>query len=317
MIQTAAGGTGLIAVQLAKHYGATIYATAGSSKKLDYLRSQDVPFCINYLEQDFEEEILRLTQGYGVDVVINTLSGDAIQKGMNCLAPGGRYIEIAMTALKSAKSIDLSVLNNNQSFYSVDLGRLGAQEPQTVKNHQKEMIELYEQKVIAPTICKAFSFEDIHKAYQTLADRSSIGKIVVTIPEQLQFHSSHSNGVAVNTTPSVSTVSSVREENIAIVGMSGRFAQSESLDIFWEHLKQGNDLVQEVTRWQTADLSVSKELQKTPPCHHGSLIDSIDQFDPSFFNISAEEALYMDPQQRLFLEETWKPWKTLDTPVNQ
>nr|WGD61554.1 zinc-binding dehydrogenase [Bacillus velezensis] len=79
---------------------------------------------ICYLEEDFETEIMRMTGGRGVDVVINTLAGDAMQKGMNCLAPGGRYIEIAMTALKSAKSVDLSVLHNNQSFHSVDLRKL-------------------------------------------------------------------------------------------------------------------------------------------------------------------------------------------------
>ena len=51
-----------------------------------------------------------MTDGRGVDVVINTLPGDAIQKGLNCLSGGGRYVEIAMTALKSARGIDVSVL---------------------------------------------------------------------------------------------------------------------------------------------------------------------------------------------------------------
>ncbi|MCP5008129.1 MAG: zinc-binding dehydrogenase, partial [Planctomycetes bacterium] len=151
LIQTAAGGTGLIAVQLAKHYGATIYATAGSNQKLDYLQSLEVPFCINYQEKDFEREIHRLTQGRGVDVVINTLSGDAIQKGLNCLAPGGRYIEIAMTALKSAKSIDLSILNNNQSVYTADLRKLGFEDPQRLETYRKEMLSLWQQGVIVPT----------------------------------------------------------------------------------------------------------------------------------------------------------------------
>ncbi|MEH7664091.1 zinc-binding dehydrogenase, partial [Bacillus velezensis] len=110
LIQTATGGTGLIAVQMARHIGAEIYATAGSQKKIEYLHSLGVRNTICYLEEDFETEIMRMTGGRGVDVVINTLAGDAMQKGMNCLAPGGRYIEIAMTALKSAKSVDLSVL---------------------------------------------------------------------------------------------------------------------------------------------------------------------------------------------------------------
>jgi polyketide synthase PksN len=185
LIQTATGGTGLIAVQLAKHYGATIYATAGSDHKVDYLKSLGIPFCINYEKQDFEMEIKRLTQNVGVDVVINTLAGDAIQKGMNCLAPGGRYIEIAMTALKSAKSIDLSVLSHNQSFFSIDMGRLGLKAPHKATEYRQEMLELYKQGIISPTICKTVPFEAVQDAYHALADRATIGKIVVWIPEHL------------------------------------------------------------------------------------------------------------------------------------
>ncbi|HXO70896.1 MAG TPA: phosphopantetheine-binding protein, partial [Bradyrhizobium sp.] len=99
LIQTAAGGTGLVAVQMAQHYGGEIFATAGSTEKLDYLAGLGVRQLINYRQIDFETEIKRLTGGRGVDVVINTLSGDALQKGMRCLSAGGRYIEIAMTAL--------------------------------------------------------------------------------------------------------------------------------------------------------------------------------------------------------------------------
>jgi len=62
-------------------------------------------------------------------VVINTFIWGRDSEGLNCLAPGGRYIEIAMTALKSARSIDLSFLSNNQSFFSVDLRRLGLGRP--------------------------------------------------------------------------------------------------------------------------------------------------------------------------------------------
>src|SRR6185312_7286979 len=80
LIQTAAGGTGLIAVQLAQHLGAEVFATAGSQHKLDFLKSLGVPHRINYRECDFAQEIHRLTRGRGVDVVINTLAGDAIEK---------------------------------------------------------------------------------------------------------------------------------------------------------------------------------------------------------------------------------------------
>nr|QEO74213.1 methyltransferase [uncultured bacterium] len=92
---------------------------------------------------------------------------------------------------------------------------------------------------------------------------------------------------------------------IAVIGMSGRFAQSESLEAFWQHLAEGKDLVQQVSRWSPADCVMS-DAASHGHCSHGSFIDSIDQFDPAFFGISALEATYMDPQQRLFLEESWR-----------
>jgi polyketide synthase PksN len=92
---------------------------------------------------------------------------------------------------------------------------------------------------------------------------------------------------------------------IAIVGMSGRFAGSESLDEFWLNLKDGKDLVTRVSRWSPADCVMS-QFAGGSYCDRGSFIDSVDRFDPSFFSISRLEAIYMDPQQRLFLEECWK-----------
>lgn len=181
LIQTATGGTGLIAVQLAQLQGAEIFATAGSAEKLEYLKRLGVPHCINYLEEDFEAAVKQLTHGEGVDVVINTLSGAAIQKGVRCLRPGGRYIELAMTAIKSEKSFDLSVLNDNQTFFSLDLRKLARSRPDVIARHQQEFVRLVEEGKLRATIHRTFPFSDVQSAYKALEDRKNIGKIVVTI----------------------------------------------------------------------------------------------------------------------------------------
>ncbi|GAB7028627.1 hypothetical protein JCM4914_00880 [Streptomyces platensis subsp. malvinus] len=89
---------------------------------------------------------------------------------------------------------------------------------------------------------------------------------------------------------------------IAVVGMSGRFAGSDSLDELWEHLAAGHDLVGEATRWPVPPVDAAGN----PRCTRGGFLDRIDEFDPLFFNISGVEAAVMDPQQRLLLEESWK-----------
>ncbi|MEX3525941.1 MAG: SDR family NAD(P)-dependent oxidoreductase [Burkholderia sp.] len=299
LIQTAAGGTGLIAMQLARHYGATIFATAGSREKLDYLRGQGAQHLINYREQDFEAEVARLTGGRGVDVVINTLSGEAIAKGLRSLAPGGRYIEIAMMALKSAQAVDLSVLDSNQSFFSIDLARLIAERPRKLEQYWRELASLVEQGVLQPTVSRVFALDQLHDAYRYLQDRRNIGKVVLQVPQAAVPAAGEAFAPAVAAVAAVQAApTNHADAPIAVIGMSGRFAHSPDLDSFWSHLAQGHDLVDTVSRW---DLGPGEGR-----CRDGSFLDEIDRFDPLFFRMSGLEATYMDPQQRLFLEEAWR-----------
>ncbi len=93
-------------------------------------------------------------------------------------------------------------------------------------------------------------------------------------------------------------------EPIAIVGYSGRFAGSAGPEALWQHLLAGDDLVRPVSRFDLAPFY--RDAEPGSWCQHGSFISDIDRFDARFFNISGLEATYMDPQQRLFLEEAWR-----------
>ncbi|MGZ5558019.1 MAG: SDR family NAD(P)-dependent oxidoreductase [Methylobacter sp.] len=95
------------------------------------------------------------------------------------------------------------------------------------------------------------------------------------------------------------------KEPIAIVGMSGRFAQSPDLNEFWKNLAAGKDLVRKAFRWDLSAFFPQSVLEDPGFCTDGGFIDDIDRFDPLFFKISGAEATYMDPQQRLFLEAAW------------
>ncbi|WP_052410167.1 SDR family NAD(P)-dependent oxidoreductase [Paenibacillus durus] len=92
------------------------------------------------------------------------------------------------------------------------------------------------------------------------------------------------------------------KEDVAIIGISGRFPQSDNVHALWENLAFGKDLIEKVTRW---DLSLYYG-EGASYCKYGGFLKNIDQFDPQFFNISGTEALHMDPHQRIFLEECWK-----------
>ncbi|MBH0245131.1 methyltransferase, partial [Streptomyces cavourensis] len=98
--------------------------------------------------------------------------------------------------------------------------------------------------------------------------------------------------------PAVPRPSGGGREPVAIVGMSGRFPGARDTDAFWDLLASGRDAVSKVDRWDLASLG--------SVCLDGGLLDGVDEFDPLFFGISGAEAVYMEPQQRLFLQEAWR-----------
>ncbi|WP_437836523.1 SDR family NAD(P)-dependent oxidoreductase [Sorangium sp. So ce1153] len=102
---------------------------------------------------------------------------------------------------------------------------------------------------------------------------------------------------------STSRAPSLRDP-IAIIGMSARYARAENVEELWEHLARGTDLTEPVTRWDLAREYAAAKIDDG--CLRGGLLQAIDRFDPLFFNISGVEAAHMDPQQRLFLEESWR-----------
>ena len=94
LIHAAAGGVGMAALQLAKHAGAIIYATAGSAEKRALIQSLGVEHVMDSRSLAFAEEIMARTEGAGVDVVLNSLSGEFIPKSLSVVKPGGIFLEI-------------------------------------------------------------------------------------------------------------------------------------------------------------------------------------------------------------------------------
>ena len=312
LIQTAAGGIGLIAVQLASLKGAEIYATAGSAAKLAYLNKKGVNNLINYRTEDFAKRILEMTNGQGVDVIFNTLSDDAIQKGLNLLAPGGRYIEIAMAGLKNSRQLDLSHLVDNQTFQSIDMSRLYTKQPKLLTEHLALMAQVLAEGKIGPTLSHSFSFAQIRDAYHCLQQRENIGKVVVT------FDTEKKQSVSEILTEKKQPVSEDNEVNtekkqsvgaIAVIGMSGRFPGAATVEEFWHNLANGKNSITEVPaeRWDiNAYYNANPQHLDKTHCKWGGFVTDIDKFDALFFKLSGREAELTDPQQRLFLEEAWK-----------
>ncbi len=101
------------------------------------------------------------------------------------------------------------------------------------------------------------------------------------------------------------------EEDIAIIGLAGRFPKARNVAAFWDNLVRGIDAVDIISRWPLADFyDPDRSRPGRAYCKHGGLLEGIDEFDPLFFGISPKQAELMDPRQRLFLQEAWTALET-------
>lgn len=326
LIQTATGGCGLVALQLARLKHCVCYGTSSRPQKLDLLRQLGVPHVINYKTSEFDREIRQITHNRGVDVVLNTLAGDGIQKGLNCLAPSGRYLEIAVHALKTSPKLDLSRLVQNQTVYSIDLRRLSNGQDGLMGTIMFDtMRRLLEQELIVPIVSRIYPFHQIVDALEYVGRGEHIGKVVIShtrqtmqdcrdlcIERMVRQKKKAEQTVSLHrSVPSVS-LRFQREtavEEIAIIGMAGQFPKSGSLDLFWDNIARGNDCISEVpaARWAVDEYyQPGKPVSGKTYCKWMGVLEEADMFDPLFFSIAPSEAEWMDPQQRLFLENAWR-----------
>src|SRR6476661_666374 len=124
LIHAAAGGVGQAALQIAQHVGAEIFATAGTPEKRAFLKQQGVQHVMDSRSLEFADEVMRITGGEGVDVVLNSLAGEFIPRSLATLRAGGRFLEIGMADILQNNPLGLREFHKNLSFSSVNLAHM-------------------------------------------------------------------------------------------------------------------------------------------------------------------------------------------------
>ncbi|MBY0585867.1 SDR family NAD(P)-dependent oxidoreductase [bacterium] len=180
LIHAAAGGVGLAAIQICQAIGAEVFATAGSDEKRDYLRSLGVKHIFNSRSLDFADQIREVTQGKGVDVVLNSLPGEAITKSIESLGAYGRFLEIGKTDIYQNKAIGLYPFQNNLSYFAIDLDKMMREKPTQVRKMFLEVVDLFDRGMYRPLPMTTFAAEQTSSAFRYMAQRKNIGKVVVS-----------------------------------------------------------------------------------------------------------------------------------------
>ncbi len=184
LIHSATGGVGLAAVALAQLRGLEIHATAGTEEKRAMLVEMGINYVYDSRSLTFYDDLMTNTEGVGVDLVLNSLSGKAIIQSIKCLKPFGRFVEIGKTEIYNDMSLQLKRFGNNLSYFAVDIDRLMAQRPTKAARLMRDVIELFEEKQVAPHPYTSFKINAIRDAIDYLAKGKHIGKVVLSMEDQ-------------------------------------------------------------------------------------------------------------------------------------
>ncbi|MEM9568354.1 MAG: SDR family NAD(P)-dependent oxidoreductase [Cyanobacteria bacterium P01_E01_bin.34] len=194
LIHAAAGGVGMAAVQLAQHLGAEVFATA-SPAKWETLRAAGVRYIANSRTLDFANEFSVATDGTGVDVVLNCLSGEFIPASLGLLKQGGRFIELGKLGILSSQDVADSYGHIDYSVF--DLGELAIASPDIIADMLAEIMPLFESGALIPLPLTTFAIEDTISAFRYMQQARHIGKIVLTQCPHRHTSLSHQDSSAI------------------------------------------------------------------------------------------------------------------------
>jgi len=197
LIHAGAGGVGLAAIQLARNAGCTIYATAGSEKKLELLSDFGVKHPINYQTHDFEREVMRLAGGAQMDVVLDSVGGSYFKKDLNLLRSHGRVVAYGAAAFSERNLLKLpsllpqvismltlsmiDLMIHSKGFYGVNMLRVAKENPDLLQYELQEIMKQFAAKKLKTVVSRQMSWRQIGEAHELLENRQSTGKIVLMV----------------------------------------------------------------------------------------------------------------------------------------
>lgn len=184
LIHGAAGGVGLAAIQIAQWLGATVVATAGSPEKRDLLRSLGVEHVLNSRSTAFGEDIRRIRRE-GVDVVLNSLFGEAMERSISTLRPFGRFIELGKRDYVANTRIGLRPFKRNLSYFGVDVDQLLSDQGRATEIFA-ELMRLFEAGDLSPLPYRVFGEGETIDAFRLMQQSGHVGKILLRPPSKAE-----------------------------------------------------------------------------------------------------------------------------------
>jgi NADPH:quinone reductase-like Zn-dependent oxidoreductase/malonyl CoA-acyl carrier protein transacylase len=183
LIHSGAGGTGQAAIQYAKMVGAEVFTTVSTEEKRQHIvENYGIPASHIFSSRtlDFDTLIMEATGGRGVDVVLNSLAGEALRRSLDCVAPLGRFVELGKKDIYSNGRLHMKALKKSIAFFSVDILTLFKYRETYSGKLLEEAIDMHEKGIVKlPPVMEVYSFSDMLPAFRKLQAGNMMGKIVL------------------------------------------------------------------------------------------------------------------------------------------
>jgi acyl transferase domain-containing protein/NADPH:quinone reductase-like Zn-dependent oxidoreductase/acyl carrier protein len=183
LVHGGAGGVGIAAIQIARHLGAEVFATAGSDEKREFIRLLGADHVLDSRSLAFADDILARTNGEGVDIVLNSLAGEAMVRSIDTLRPFGRFLELGKRDFYENSQIGLRPFRNNISYFGIDADQLMGALPALTTRLFEAVMELFENGALHPLPYRAFPASRAEEAFRYMQQARQIGKVLVTYPD--------------------------------------------------------------------------------------------------------------------------------------
>ncbi|PZW67134.1 NADPH:quinone reductase-like Zn-dependent oxidoreductase [Pseudomonas sp. URMO17WK12:I1] len=182
LILGAAGGVGLAAVEIGKAMGAKVIAAASSAEKLEVARSAGADELINYSEQSLKDEVKRLTNGQGVDVIYDPVGGPLFEEAFRCMAWNGRFLVVGFAAGGGIPALPANLpLLKGASLVGVFWGSFAQRQPADNAENFRQLFAWHAEGKLKPLVSQTFPLARGGEAIDALGQRKAVGKLVVTI----------------------------------------------------------------------------------------------------------------------------------------
>src|SRR5262249_42315728 len=158
-----------------------VFATAGSREKREFLRALGVEHVMDSRSVSFADEVREATGGRGVDIVLNSLAGEAIAKGLLSLADHGRFLEIGKRDIYQNSRLGLLPFRKNLSFIAIDLDRGLRERPHRIAALFRDIAREVERRALAPLPHRVFPISNVAGAFRHMAQGKHLGKVVLSL----------------------------------------------------------------------------------------------------------------------------------------